>query len=169
MKKLKLVLGFLIVLGFSAQFTPVEAAGPNFKQGNFFLGPSVGLGFGFGFGSGLSLPLGLNAEYAVTKDIGVGAYVGFVGFGILGASYSLIPIQVTGMYHFDIPDNPKLDVALGLALGYTLSSGPFFSGYNWFAWGVFINARYFLSNKVALKGRLGWGISALEIGVDFKL
>lgn len=164
MKKKKLILAFVIVSGFFAQTAPVSAS-QNFNKGDFFIGPSVGASL-------FTLPLALNAEYAVAKNIGIGASIGYVGFGFGLLSYSAIPIAITGMYHFDLPDIPQWDLGLGIAIGYTLFTGTFsgWGGPAWLNWGIYGNARYFISPKIALKGRLGYGvISLIEVGVDFKL
>lgn len=178
MKKFKLVLVLIGAVTLSAQFSPVSAAGrDSFNKGDFIIGPAVGTFFGV---TGLTVPVSLNAEFGVSRNIGIGLFAGYIGysFAVLGTSYSwaVIPVGVTGMYHFDL-GNPKLDLGLGFAVGYnifvassTLSSiTSYLGGASWLAWGVFGNIRYYLNKNIALKGRLGYGISIVEVGIDFRL
>lgn len=76
---------------------------------------------------------------------------------------------------------PKLDLSAGLSLGYYIvnssvetSGGGSISGIasasgSGIAWGIFGVARYFVTDRLALRGKLGYGITVVEVGVDFRI
>lgn len=165
----------------------------SFQKGAFYLGGALGLGSGLGYLGGVAFIA--NAEYGVTDNIGVGGSVGYwsysedikstyvSGFTTATATttykYSIIPIVASGAWHFHIPSMPKLDLAAGLSLGYYIVSTSVstdVAGYTGFAaasasgiaFGVFGLARYFVTDNIGLRGKLGYGITVVEVGVDFK-
>jgi len=168
----------------------------SFQKGALFLGGAVGLGSGLGYLGGYALMV--NGEYAVTNDIGIGGSIGYWGYsssqnynGCSGYgcggnytvtySYSIIPIVVSGAWHFHI-GNPKWDLAAGVSAGYYIvnastsvsnsayaNAGFSSASASGIAVGIFGQARYFLNDRIALHGRLGYGITFLEVGVDFKI
>lgn len=158
--------------------------GQPFSKGKLYLGGALGLGSGMGYFGGVALMA--NAEYAVTNEIGIGGSIGYwgysesiSGFGVTTkVSYSIVPVIVSGAYHIPLKV-AKLDVAAGLSLGYYVVSSSVESsvaGYNYsgtsssgIAWGVFGLVRYFVTDSVALRGKLGYGITFLEVGVDFRI
>ncbi|MBS0618772.1 MAG: hypothetical protein JSR44_11325 [Spirochaetes bacterium] len=175
---------------------PVSAA-EGFQKGALFLGGAVGLGSGLGYLGGYTLMA--NAEYAVTNDIGIGGSIGYWGYSssqnyngcpgyscggssyTVTYSYSIIPIVVSGAWHFHI-GNPKWDLAAGVSAGYYIvnastsvsnsayaNAGFSSASASGIAIGIFGQARYFLNDRIALHGRLGYGITFLEVGVDFKI
>ena len=184
MKKLLISCVASIVMLSSA--SGIQAAGKSgsgaaFHKGAFFVGPSLGLGSGLGYLGGIAILA--NAEYAVTDDIGIGGTIGFWSysqeysyiFGKYSYSYTVIPIVASGAYHFHLNNN-KLDLALGLSLGYYIvsasSSGTGFGASSatgsGIAFGIFGLVRYFVTDTIALRGKLGYGISVIELGVDFR-
>lgn len=158
---------------------------------------NLGVGFGsIGYG-GLYYkttipPISISGEYGI-KDgilekgvIGVGGYAGFssykwhyTAYGYdYGWRYTNVVIAARGVFHYPLID--KLDTYTGLMLGLRLvmesdfgdnigggvtstaaGTGPVFS---WFAGG-----RYYLTDKVAVMGEIGYGISWLNLGVALKL
>lgn len=169
------------------------STGQAFQKGSFYLGGGLGLGSGLGFLGGVAFIA--NAEYGITENIGIGGSVGYwsysedikstyvSGFSTATATttykYSIIPIIASGAWHFHIPSVPKLDLAAGLSLGYYIVSTSVstdVAGYTGFAAasasgvaiGVFGLARYFVTDNIALRGKLGYGITLVEVGVDFK-
>ncbi|HNA79641.1 MAG: hypothetical protein U1F40_09625 [Turneriella sp.] len=169
--------------GKPAATAAAPASGQPFHKGAFFLGGALGLGSGLGYLGGVAVMA--NAEYGLTNEIGIGGSIGYWGYSeslsTFGAtvkySYTIIPIIVSGAYHIPIK-NPKLDLAVGISLGYYMVSSSVESSISGFsyasatgsgvAWGVFGLARYFVSDSIALRGKLGYGITLLEVGVDFR-
>lgn len=202
--KLILVLAGSLLVGansLAAKGKPAHTAAPSahtqgFHKGNFFFGGGLGLGSGLGYLGGIALIA--NAEYAITNEIGVGGSVGYWSYsedysysygtttppysatGTLTYKYSIIPVIVSGAYHFKI-GNPKIDLAAGISLGYyvvnassSVSGGGTTTGLasataSGVAWGVFGLARYFVTDNLALRGKLGYGITVVEVGVDFRI
>jgi hypothetical protein len=91
-------------------------------------------------------------------------------------------------YHLNIAGAPRFDPYGGLMLGYyflgyTFSTDnpnyrqPGNPGYiyyvasypDYYALSIFIGARYYLSNSIALWGELGYGYSTLAVGLSFKI
>ncbi len=104
------------------------------------------------------------AFYAWSNDYAFGEY-----------KYSVIPLQVFGNYHFVIESNKKLDPYAGLAFVYSIVNA------SWEGSGVAATAdgnytdiagqaglRYFLNDKVALQGQVGFGYGTLGLGVTWK-
>ena len=157
----------------------LASAGPTeFAKGNFFLTPQVGFA---SWGGGV-VPFGVNAEYAVSENIGVGGSVMYQGWTeeSLG-SVSLLTFAVQANYHFIKLEASKIDLYAGAELGYGLynvtynagiSSG--ISGASGLVLAPVVGGRYFLSPTIALSLRLtgslvlrpGFGATA---GVSFKL
>lgn len=182
-----LIMGGTISAAKNKAAPAAPTGGQTFQKGAFFLGGALGLGSGMGFLGGVAF-IG-NAEYAVTNEIGIGGSIGYWSYTdeltVLGVTvknkYSIIPIIASGAYHFQI-GNPKLDLAAGVSLGYyVVNASSEISGGSTLgttgiaavsgsgiAWGVFGLARYFVTDHLALRGKLGYGITVVELGVDFK-
>ncbi len=159
------------------------ATGSAFRKGALYVGGGLGLGSGLGYLGGVALMA--NAEYALTNEIGIGGTVGYWGYsetlnaGTYNAkySYSIIPIVVSGAFHLPMKVS-NLDLGVGISLGYyvvsssveTNVSGVGFASASasGIAWGVFGLARYFINDVIALRGKVGYGITVLEVGVDFR-
>lgn len=177
-----------ILLALCLAGTGLSAAGRSqhnqaFHKGAFYLGGALGLSSGFGPLGGITF-IG-NAEYAVTNDIGIGGSIGYWGYSeeinsagyTIKYKYSIIPIIVSGAYHFHL-GNPKLDLAAGLSLGYYIASSSVETSSSGLAYGsatasgialgIFGLVRYFVADHVALRGKLGYGITFIEVGVDFR-
>ena len=152
-----------------------------FETGRLYAGPRIWIGNLNG-----AIAIGGQVERGFTK---AGAY----GPGIIGGgvgidyytwdfdyvfgnyNYSVIPLQVFSNYHFIIESNRKLDPYVGLALVYSIVNA------SWEGAGVAANAeasslgfagqagvRYFLTEKVALQGQVGFGYGTLGIGATWK-
>ena len=91
-------------------------------------------------------------------------------------------------YHWNFTSSPRFDPYVGLMLGYYVvnhmfvSNDPFYAepgspGYisysttypNYLALSLYIGARYYVSNRVAIWGELGYGYATLAAGLSFKL
>jgi hypothetical protein len=194
---IKLCTLIAVYLAIGSSLTAKGAAGEGtnghqaFHKGAFYLGGALGLGSGLGYLGGIALLA--NAEYGVTNNIGIGGSIGywsyseeqsytypFVGSYKVTYKYSVIPVVASGAWHFHV-GIPKLDLAAGVSLGYyivsatsevsnsAISSSSIAAGSgSGLAWGVFGLARYFLTDHLALRAKLGYGITVAEVGVDFR-
>ena len=167
-KKLSVLLGaLLVVAGLASAATPV------FNMNGFYLTPQLGLASWGG-----SVPFGVNGEYAVTKNIGIGGTAMFQFWSDSGVSESWIMLSAEGYYHFDI-NVENLDLYVGAGLGYgiysvsgTLLSG---SGSSGLILEPLAGVRYYFSPKIAVSLRLtgsvvgGYTGFGGAIGVTFVL
>jgi hypothetical protein len=158
-----------------------EARAPQFQTDAFYAGPRVWLGNLHG-----AIAVGGQIERGFTKagaygpgviagGIGVDYYSWSFDYPVGSYSYSVIPIQVFANYHFVIEKNPKFDPYLGMALVYSAVSA------SWEGAGVAASAdgsgttfagqaglRYFMSEKFALQGQLGFGYGTLGVGATWR-
>jgi hypothetical protein len=158
-----------------------DAAPSQFQTGAFYAGPRVWLGGLHG-----AIAIGGQIERGFTKSgaygpgviaggIGVDYYTWSFDYPFGSYSYSVIPIQVFGNYHFVIANTPKLDPYLGLALVYSAVSA------SWEGAGVAATAdgsgtsfagqagvRYFMSDKFAVQAQLGFGYGTLGVGATWR-
>jgi outer membrane protein W len=89
----------------------------------------------------------------------------------------VIPVQLFGNYHFVLKSNTKIDPFVGLALVYSHYSsswsGPYAGSGGASASTTTLagqgGARYFLSDRLALQGQVGFGYGTLGIGAAWKL
>jgi len=168
----KLLVAFVAVLVLSG----AALAGENeFSKGSFFLTPQVGI-------NSWSVPFGLNAEYALTPNIGVGGTIMAWFWGDSWYSYSMIYPSVEGTYHFTQLDMDKVDLYAGAGLGFGIFSysakevgftGTL--GNSGLILGIILGGRYYFTPTIAASLRLGgsflggWGGFGATIGVTFKL
>lgn len=180
MKKLFSSLFFMALLAFSAQNAMAQYA-----QGDKLL--NVGIGVNGFYGRGL--PLGASFEYGITPEISVGAQIDFYTYNYgynYGAGlnnkfrYTFIPIAIRGSYHVNELlnlNNDKVDLYGGLQLGYYLSSYSGDNGFNGIYndaygsrafFGVHIGGKYYFKPNLGAFAEVGYGVSALKLGVAFK-
>lgn len=178
-----------IVIPVALLFTLPTAAKAQFETDKLYLGPHLGLGT---FGSSISG--GGHIEYGLTKPgeagpgrIGLGSIIdywrwtGNAGYNGYTWTYTWVPVNVFGAYHFELPDR-KWDLFAGLGLGYLVIDGtldgPDGSTQDIYVdqafhshvfWSGVAGVRYFFSPALAAQARLGWGVSVLSLGVDFTL
>jgi hypothetical protein len=166
---------------------PRPAARSQFETGAFYAGPRLWLGNLNG-----AVAIGGQVERAFTQPgragpgiigggVGVDWYSWSQGYAVPGFSgewkYSVIPIQVFGNYHFVLADNKKFDPYLGLALVHQRTS------WSWSGTGAVPSGgasgsttdlagqaglRYFLNDKFAVQGQLGFGYGTLGLGAAWK-
>ena len=173
MKKVLMIAALVLALGAS-----LAVAGPaEFSKGNFFLTPQVGFA---SWGGGV-VPFGVNAEFAISNNVGLGGSVMYQGWTEEFGSVSLISFAFQANYHFIKLDASKFDLYAGAELGYGLYNVSYDSGYSSGISGAsglvlapVLGGRYFLSPTIALSLRLtgslvlrpGFGAT---VGVSFKL
>jgi hypothetical protein len=157
--------------------------GAGFSTGALYAGPRVWLGnlngavaFGGQIERGFTKP-GAYGSGIIAGGVGVDYYTWSNRFGGIGSyKYSVVPLQLFGNYHFAIESNKKLDPYLGLAFVYSVVNA------SWSGAGSAASAeasssafagqaglRYFLSDKLALQGQVGFGYGTLGLGATWKM
>lgn len=140
-------------------------------------------------------PISFSYEKAIKDNISVGGFVGYYNAGakwnsaaIFGIpsyeykySWSGLQILVRGAYHIKL-SNEKLDLYGGAGIGYTKwtykweSNEPNFNEANYkissgspLGISVFGGVRYLFNEKIGVYSEGGWGLSAAQVGITFKL
>jgi len=169
MKKTLVVVAALLLLSGAA------LAGENeFSTGSFFITPQVGI-------NSFTVPFGVNAEYAITPNIGVGGTVMVWLWSDAYISQSIIGLSVEGAYHFTQIKVDKLDLFAGAGLGYSIYSFDLKDGIgvetgaSGLDLGLILGGRYFFTEKFAVSLRLNgsfighWATFGGTIGVTIRL
>jgi len=158
-------------------FSSVGLAGTReFRKGMFFLTPQVGV-------NEWTVPFGVNAEWAVTPNIGVGGTTMLWLFAKGGYDYSVMSLFGDVSYHFTKLDARNLDLYAGGGLGFHVVSSQkwkdFLGESSAAAPGLFLvpfaGARYYFSPKTAVSLRLyvdilgDWAGVGAVLGVTFRL
>lgn len=144
---------------------------------------NLGVGFvTFYTGDATMPPLSLSYDYGINDNISVGGYAGYFGaeeeLGSFGGEtfkwkYSYLVIGVRGAYHLELIDD--FDTYGGLMLGYNAASASW-EGSETFkpavepsvggiALGAFVGGRYHFTDNIGAFLELGYGVSALNIGL----
>jgi len=148
-----------------------------FKKGDIV----VGGGVGFATFTGDGMPVYATVDYGFNDEVGLGGFVAYYGyeedFGGWGKwKYSNIIIAAQGTYHKDYFKIDNLDTYATLILGYNKASVEWDGSGSWatptaggviYAFGV--GARYYFMPNLAADLRLGYGISAVQAGIAYKL
>jgi|SRR5690554_4649354 len=165
-----------------------------FSKGDQVVNLGLGIGSYYG-GSGYSSsipPLSVSYEKGIIDglldgkgSIGVGGYLGYsankwetvVGGDTYGYKYSYMMIGARGAFHYQFVD--KLDTYGGLMLGYNVvgsksignNSGVDFGSAtaSGIGYSAFVGARYQFTDRICGFAELGYGVSALELGISIKL
>jgi len=144
-----------IILGVA--MAPLYSGPAEFHKRNFFLTPQVGI-------NSYAIPVGLNAEYAVTDNIGVGG-TGMLWFwGSDSWSNTVVSLSADAAYHFTKLEAKKFDLYAGAGLGVSIYSWKWKSGFGNMASGSsgstgifiqpFLGGRYFITPKLAISLRV---------------
>jgi hypothetical protein len=157
--------------------------GAQFSTGSLYAGPRVWIGnlngavaFGGQVERGFTKP-GAYGSGIIAGGVGVDYYTWSNRFSGLGSyKYSVVPLQLFGNYHFAVESNKKLDPYLGLAFVYSVVNA------SWSGGGAAASAeasgstfagqaglRYFLSDKLALQGQVGFGYGTIGLGATWKM
>jgi outer membrane protein W len=161
----------------SAQAAPTG----QFESGPFYAGPRVWIGNlngAIAFGGQIERGFTKAGQYGpgiIAGGAGIDYYSWSNDFAFGDYKYSVIPLQIFSNYHFVIESNKKLDPYAGIALVYSLVNA------SWEGSGVAASAdgnymdfagqaglRYFLTDKVALQGQIGFGYGTLGLGATWK-
>ena len=183
MKRIALLIIAMLTLGFAAQ------AQSTFSKGTTTANLGLGIG-GTLFSSDYNVilpPLSLGIDHSVVSglfdgngSIGVGGYFATELYHIKGYDKGLwnqTIIGPRGSLHYQFVD--KLDTYFSLMLGVDIISW----NYNMkvadmaikdkdtsvgFGWGAHFGARYYLSDRWALMGELGYGLTFLTLGATYR-
>ncbi len=165
----------LVLLVLLAVFSMGAAFAQAYEKGSNLLNVGIGLGGGFG------TPIGISFEHGFSDKISAGAYVGYGskteslgGWGDWKMTYGLAAARAS--YHFDLGVE-KLDTYIGAILGYNYVDSKWngagaipaaSASASKMIYGGHAGARYFVSDKIAIFGEVGYGIANLNAGVAFK-
>jgi hypothetical protein len=146
----------VLLLSFVIVAAVASAGTKEFSLGKIYLTPQIG------FSSwGGSIPFGANVEYAMNENIGIGGTLMAQFWSETYWSESLISIAAEVNYHFIKLNAEKIDLYVGVGLGYSIVSVSYNSGYSTgssAASGLnlqpIIGARYYFSPKMAASLRL---------------
>ena len=147
---------------------------------------NLGVGFvTFGLNGDGALPISLSYEYGLNDNVSVGAFAGYASaeeeFAGYGANYtwtySYLIIGARGAYHKELVDG--VDTYLGILLGYNVASATFDGddalkpyitepSIGGLAYGVYAGGRYHFTDNFGAFLELGYGISAVNIGLTMK-
>ncbi|MDI9320846.1 MAG: hypothetical protein QM530_10310 [Phycisphaerales bacterium] len=158
----------ILSLALLAGFTVSKAQGV-LEKGKVQI--NAGLGF-----SSWGVPVYAGFDYAVSKNITIGAEGSYRSYSTVGYKFSVIGISGNANYHFnELFELPKkMDLYAGLNLGYYVYNTP--NGYGGSSLSTLgisgqIGARYIFTDKVGGNLELGGGNAASggKIGVTIKL
>jgi hypothetical protein len=151
-----------------------SAGTTEFGKGRIFITPQVGLNV-------WAIPFGLNAEYGLTPNIGIGATGTFWSWGGTYWHQSVISLNAEAAYHFTQLNFEKIDLYAGAGLGYSVYTVRYNVGYLTGATGAsgihlttFVGGRYYFTPRIAasliLSGGVGnWAGVGAAVGVTFSL
>jgi hypothetical protein len=146
-----------------------------FNKGDIVFSAGLGIGSPLGDGWKMSVPpVTIAGEYGIVGDlingrasIGVGAVIDFSRESYLGFSATNFLLGARGAFHYQFI--PKLDTYAGLVIGYDAVTTDYTATYSGLVWGLYLGARYYLSERFALMGEFGTSIAWVTLGVAFKL
>lgn len=181
----------LILVGLAMMTLSTISYGQRYKQ--FKEGQSdlnVGIGFvAFGLQGDVSVPpVSVSYEYGVNDKIGVGIYAGYTAstfdyasFGFTGDAptidFTYLMIAARGSYHFKLIDN--FDTYVGLMVGYNAATIDFNADdfpaefepafdVGGVLYGFHAGARYHFTDNLGAFLEIGYGVSAVNLGLAVK-
>lgn len=171
--KSKVVLGLALV--FALLTVSATAGTSEFNKGSIFITPQIGL-------NEWTIPFGVNVEYGLTPNIGLGATVMVWMWSDSFWSESVISPMIEGAYHFTKIKMDKLDLYAGAGVGFAIYSWKWKDGGDGLGStggsGIFVQpfvaARYYFTPTIAGMVKFGWGLGSwgsygATIGVTFHL
>lgn len=167
----------------------ISASAQSFNEGDKIVQVGIGVGSPF-YAANTSMvlpPMHISGEYGFSDKIGIGGLIGFAASkyestlfgGSYSWSYKYLIIGGRGSYHFYNTD--KIDAYGGVMLGANIASAKFESDIEgleqWVtepkaggvAYGFYAGGRYYLSDKMAVFGEVGYNIAWVSAGLSFKL
>lgn len=152
--------------------TPMQSNGDK----HVYINAGVGLATYYGGG----LPLGVSAEVDVKNNFSVGGSFDYFryNYGYYSGGYTFIYAGARASFHLSEAlnvNNANFDPYVGASLGfrhasyhdsYGYSYSDYGNGYNSGLWlGIHAGARYLFSPKVGAFAEVGYGVSALKVGI----
>ena len=131
----------------------------------------VGPRLGIGSYASATMGFGLNGEYLITRDIGVGGFFGYSTYSLGAGSYSNMLFLAQGSYHANLFKVKNLDTFATLGIGYdvvSVSGGNLTVSASGIVASIYINGRYFFNEQWSGVASLGYGVGVLGLGVDYK-
>jgi len=138
-----------------------------FLKGDMFVTPQVGF-------NSWAVPFGVNFEYAMTENIGIGGTVMLWFWSDEGFSATVIAPAAEVAYHFTQLKVDKLDLSAGGGLGWAIYSSSGGGGTGGIYPFILLNGRYFFNPKIAVNLRFNvsfgtWGSAGGTVGVTFRI
>lgn len=162
-----------------AQTAPARPYAAASSHRPLYLNAGVGVATYYGGG----FPLGVSLEAGLKNNLSVGGSVDFFRYryGYYSGAYTFVLAGARASYHlgdaFGV-QNDNFDPYIGATLGfryakysdsYGYSYSDYGTGYNSGLWlGIHVGARYFFSPKVGGFAEVGYGVSALKLGITAK-
>lgn len=165
-----------------------------FSKGDKAINIGIGLGSyygGDGYKSSIP-PISASFEQGIVDglldgkaSIGVGGYLAYTANKwetthsnyTYGYKYTYFILGARGAFHYQFVD--KLDTYTGLMLGYNVVNSKYYgdstgsildpTGASGIGYSAFLGARYHFTEKFTAFAEIGYGISALELGISFRL
>jgi len=175
---IKFLVVFFILFAFNQSISAQQAA---FSRGDMVINAGVGLGTYIN-DSGYSMiipPLTGSFEYGVVDfsrkgGIGVGGYFSYLLRKNNSENSFNVGDFVIGprvLFHYQFIK--YLDTYAGLMLGYDVVSfsrtdNNYPLSASQFYYTLFVGARYYFTNNIAVFGELGYGVSPLQLGFTYK-
>lgn len=180
MKKVMYVFLICVAMALTVPVSNVNAQ--LFDEGDIVVSGGIGLGAAYDYNWNAyyspTLPvLWASGDYCLREDLGPGN-LGIGAIMALGSykyevlndteKYFRFLLGARGTYHFvDLVDNLDLygGISLGLKLGDTYyDPDPF----DYVMEEIFVGARYFFADNIAVNGELGYGVAYAKAGISFK-
>ncbi len=168
-------------------FTALTVAqNTTFEKGTSVVSAGVGIGSNYyGLGYSMVIPqVFASYEYGIMDNlfsngkgaIGVGGLIGYTSaaWKYAGASYNInyLTFATRGALHYEFVEN--LDTYGGISLGYYAVNHSMGNEIPWtgrsgaFLWELNVGARYYFTPNLAGMAEVGYGISALNIGISYR-
>jgi len=138
-------------------------------------------------GTTRGIPFSMSFDYAISKDISVGVYLGrhstreilveaLPHLEETGYKYGYTSVAARAVYHVDFFGNKRIDTYGVLSIGYCIVSGSTFglvtteAKTSFLAYGAGGGIRYFFTPNIGVFGEAGYGagIDLLGLGISFK-
>lgn len=143
---------------------------------NVYLNAGVGLATYYGGG----FPIGVSVEVDAKNNFSVGGSIDYYhyNYGYYSGGYNFIYAGARGSYHFPT-QNKSFDPYIGATLGFRYAGYKDSSGYSYYDGysssynsglyvGIHLGARFMFSEKIGAFAELGYGVSAVKLGLAAK-
>ncbi|WP_420149517.1 hypothetical protein [Spirosoma sp.] len=147
----------------------------NHAHRNVYLNAGVGLAAYYGGG----FPIGVSVEVEAKNNFSVGGSIDYYhyNYGYYSGGYNFIYAGARGSYHFPT-NNSAFDPYIGATLGFRYAGYKDSYGYSYYDYGggynsglyvgIHLGARFMFSEKVGAFAEVGYGVSAVKLGLAAK-